>query len=220
MNPAAGVQTTAAAVEAPRNSSPPAIALETLAHELRQPLSAIESIAYYLGLVLAKDDHRAREQVSRLRQLVEQSNWILSSGLQLADETPLAPEPLDLGELITQAVASSGWQGDPQPQLDLGELRLVHLDPGRGRLLLENLLTLFRQLSSHAHPMRLATTQAESGVCLDISTSLPGYRSESSLGPGCMLSLASARRVVAAHRGTCDFEVNPVTGIVMRVVLP
>ncbi len=83
MSSATGVQTVAAVPEA--QSLPAAVVLETIAHELRQPLSAIESIAYYLSLVLPRDGGPAREQAARLQQLVEQSNWILTSALQLAD---------------------------------------------------------------------------------------------------------------------------------------
>ena len=83
MSSATGVQTVAAAPKT--QSSAAAVALETIAHELRQPLSAIESIAYYLSLVLPRDGGPAREQAARLQQLVEQSNWILTSALQLAD---------------------------------------------------------------------------------------------------------------------------------------
>jgi signal transduction histidine kinase len=220
MNPAAGVQTTAAAVQAQQQSPSPAMALQAIAHELRQPLSAIESIAYYLSLVLPKDDRRAREQVSRLQQLVEQSNWILNSGLQLADETPLAPQPLDLAELITQAVASTALQGDPHPQLDLAEqLPLVRLDPGRGRVLIENLLALFQQLASRAHPVCLKASRTESGVGVAITTASPGYRSEASLGVGCALSLASARRVVEAHHGTFQLEVDAIRGVSLMMLL-
>src|ERR1700693_691269 len=98
MSSAAGVPTVAAALDA--QSSSPAVDLQTLAHELRQPLSAIESIAYYLNLALPRDSHPARKQARRLQQLVEQSNWILTCALQLADTTPLAPRPLDLEALI------------------------------------------------------------------------------------------------------------------------
>jgi signal transduction histidine kinase len=220
MNPATGVQPTAAAVPAQPRSSPAALALQTIAHELRQPLSAIESIAYYLSLVLARDDHRAREQVSRLQQLVEQSNWILSSGLHLVDETPLAPEPVDLEELITQALASSASHGDPDPQLDLaGQLPPVRLDPGRGRVLIESLLGLFRQLSNHVHPICLKTSRTEAGVGLAITTASPGYRSEASLGLGCGLSLASARRIVEAHNGTFHLEVDAGKGVSLMLIL-
>ena len=223
MNSAAGVQTAAAAAEA-RHPTSDATALQAIAHELRQPLSAIESIGYYLGLVLPKTDHRAREQAARLQELVEQSNWILTCGLQLADETPLAPEPLDLEELITQTATTRAFHGNPDLSLTLaGGLPLVQMDPGRGRALIENLLMLFGRLSDEAHPVQLATSLAQSGltqsgVCVTLATAVPGYRSESSFGAGCRLSLASARRTVAAHRGTFDLEVNPGTGIVLTLV--
>jgi signal transduction histidine kinase len=219
MNSAAGVQTMAVA-EAHQLTSH-AMALQAIAHELRQPLSAIESIAYYLGLVLPKADHRSRQQAARLQELVEQSNWILTCGLQLADETPLAPEPLDLEELITQTAAARASYGDPYLDLTLaGALPLIQMDPGRGRALIENLLLLFERLSDGAHPVHLATSPTPTGVCLALTTAVPGYQSELSFGPGCCLSLASARRTVAAHRGTFDLEVNAAAGVVLKVVLP
>src|ERR1700686_10155 len=99
MSTLAGAQSAATSL----NVLPP-MALQMIAHELRQPLSAIESIAYSLGLILPPGDDRARGPVARLQQLVEQSNWILICGLQLADQTPLAPVPLDLQQLIRQAI--------------------------------------------------------------------------------------------------------------------
>jgi len=217
MNSAAGVQTTAAA-EAHQLTSH-AMVLQAIAHELRQPLSAIESISYYLGLVLPRSDHRLRDQASRLQELVEQSNWILTCGLQLADDTPLALERLDLEELITQTASTRASHGDGYVHLALaGGLPLIQMDPGRGRSLMENLFLLFERLSDEAHPVHLATSLAPTGVCVTLTAAMPGYRSELSFGPGCCLSLASARRTVAAHGGTFDLEVNPTAGIVLKVI--
>ncbi len=47
-----------------------------LAHELRQPLSAIESLAYYLELT-AESDH-IRCQLQRIRLMVDRANQILA----------------------------------------------------------------------------------------------------------------------------------------------
>ena len=219
MSSAAGVQTVAAAPET--QASLPAVDLQTIAHELRQPLSAIESIAYYFSLALPRDSRPARKQARRLQQLVEQSNWILTSALQVADNTPLAPQPLNLEELIIQTVNARTAHGDPRIHLELaGGLPLVNLDPGRGRILFENLLTLFRQLASDLHPVRVTTAAEEGGVALGITTSIPGYRSEASLGPGCSLSIHSACRVVEAHGGTFDIRVDGESGVSLNVVLP
>ncbi len=214
MSSATGVQTVAAVPET--QSLPAAVVLETIAHELRQPLSAIESIAYYLSLVLPRDGGPAREQAARLQQLVEQSNWILTSALQLADRAPLAPLLVNLETLVTQVVA-----GDSAIRLELaGGLPLVRLDPGRGRALLENLLLLFRQVARDLHPVRMRTARSDGGVLLAIATAVPGYRSEVGLGPGCGLSIESARRVVALHGGTFHIHVDAVSGVGVEVVLP
>ncbi len=219
MSFAAGVQTVAAAPGT--QASSPAVDLQTIAHELRQPLSAIESIAYYLSLALPRDSRPARKQARRLQQLVEQSNWILTSALQLADETPLAPLPVNLEELIIQTVNSCAVQGEPRIHLELaGGLPLVNLDPGRGRALLENLLTLFRQLASDLHPIRVTTANGEGGVSFGIATAIPGYRSEASLGPVCSLSIQIARRVIEGHGGTLSIHVEAARGVSLMVVLP
>jgi len=214
MSTATGVQSVAAVPEA--QSSVAVVALGTIAHELRQPLSAIESIAYYLSLVLPRDGGSAREQAGRLQQLVEQANWILTSALQLADAAPLAPQLMDLGVLVTQVTG-----GDSAIRLDLAAgLPMVRLDPGRGRALLENLLLLFRQVASDLHPVRVSTAKIDGGVVLAFATAVPGYRSKGSLGPGCGLSLESARRVVALHGGGFSIHVDAVSGVGVEVVLP
>ena len=219
MSSAAGVQTVAAAPET--HGSLPAVDLQTIAHELRQPLSAIESIAYYLSLALPRDSRPARKQARRLQHLVEQSNWILTSALQLADETPYVPQPLNLEELIIQSVNVRRAEGEPRVHLELaGGLPLVSLDPGRGRMLIENLLTLFRQVASDLHPVRVNTAAGEGGVSFGIACAIPGYRSEASLGPGCSLSIQSARRVVQAHGGSFDIHVDAISGVSLKVVLP
>jgi signal transduction histidine kinase len=204
------------------NTVSPKIALNTIAHELRQPLGTIESIAYYLTLVLAPGDNRAREQVVRVQQLIQQSSWILTCGLQLSDETPLAPEPVDLGELITQIVSRRASHGDTRPRLNLaGKLPLVMLDPARGSALIENLLLLCL-LASEAHPVQVRTSVGHDGrgALLEVSTSVPGYRSEGVLGPGSALGLECARRIVAAHSGSLLVEVDPASGIRLQAVLP
>ena len=219
MSSAAGVQTVAAVPET--QASSPAVDLQTIAHELRQPLSAIESIAYYLSLALPRESRPARKQARRLQQLVEQSNWILTCALQLADNAPCAPQLLNPEELIIQTVNTCTAQGDPRIHLELaGGLRLVNLDPGRARTLLENLFTLFRQLASELHPIRVTTAAGEGGVSLGIATAIPGYRSEASLGPGCNLSIQSARRVVEGHGGTLSIHVDATSGVSLKVVLP
>jgi signal transduction histidine kinase len=71
--------------EAAEGVTAPVDILGTVAHELRQPLSNIEAIAYYLTLVLPKGDRKIQEQVERIRELVQQTNEILSNSVRQAD---------------------------------------------------------------------------------------------------------------------------------------
>jgi signal transduction histidine kinase len=194
--------------------------LRAIAHEIRQPLSTIESIAYYLSLALPDND-KHREQLARVQQLVEQSNWILSNGLGLADSRGAKPEPIDIEELITQTISARPASIDLPVVCDLAaEPPLVELDPDYGRELIENLLGLFRQIATEAHPARLRTSNGALGVEVEVSTAAPGYRSTASLPPGSALSLNCARRIATMHGGSLTDSIDPVSGIRVRVMLP
>jgi signal transduction histidine kinase len=203
----------------PEAESSPADMLRAIAHEIRQPLSAIESIAYYLSLALPEND-KQREQLARLQQLVEQSNWILSNGLGLVDARRAAPETIDVEELLTAAI-SGRPASDPPVECELtAGLRLVQLDPGHGRALIENILELFRLVATAMHPVRLRTSATLNGVAIDVSSAVRGYRSVASLPPGSALSLDCARRVAEMHGGSCNYWIDPAGGIRVRVMLP
>ena len=53
-----------------------------LVHDLRQPLSAIESIAYYLELTIPPDQVQTRVYVSRLQELVMEASTTLSAAVR------------------------------------------------------------------------------------------------------------------------------------------
>lgn len=185
------------------------IALRDLAHELRQPLSTIEAIAYYLALVLPHDE-KTQEHLDRLQRLVEQSNWILSNSLHLADGAAPAPECIDLEEILTEAAVSHSAL-----RFELAGDCLIHADPSQARVLIENLLTLFRQIATETHPALVRTSRHARGVLLEIETGAPGFRSIA----GGVLSLNCARRIAEAHSGSLDVCVE--TGRVrLQVVLP
>jgi signal transduction histidine kinase len=227
MSPVAGIS-------AAPSAAPEKVArdvLHNIAHELRQPLSAIESIAYYLTLILPQGDDKVHDQLHQLQQLVEQSDWILSNGLHLAEPLAVSPEVLDFEELLTEFISSRGWPPERLPLLQLGRnLPLVRVDPGLGRALVGNLLMLFRQLATESHPAVLRTgalpdeaqsgQTISSGIALEMETAAPGHVSEASLGPGGILSLESARKIAAAHGGSLECAIDPMAGIRVRVMLP
>jgi nitrogen-specific signal transduction histidine kinase len=72
-----------------RNLEPTAKeAIGDLAHELRQPLSSIEAIAYYLEMTLPADQCQARQYMRRVQQLVDQAESILGRAVSTARKPP------------------------------------------------------------------------------------------------------------------------------------
>jgi hypothetical protein len=61
---------------------------------LRQPLSNIEAIAYYLSMILPPGEEKIQAQLARIRELVEQSNSILSTAIASALSPAAPPQPM------------------------------------------------------------------------------------------------------------------------------
>ena len=55
--------------------------LQIIAHELRQPLSSIEAIAYYLEMTLPAEQAQARQYMRKLQQLVDEASAVLDSAV-------------------------------------------------------------------------------------------------------------------------------------------
>jgi len=58
--------------------------LSSLAHDLRQPLSNIEAIVYHLATILPQNDHKVQAHLERIRELVQETDQILSDSLREA----------------------------------------------------------------------------------------------------------------------------------------
>ncbi len=79
--------------------------LRHLAHELRQPLSGIESIAYYLEMALDGENPQIVEQCDLLRQMVRHANWLLEDAA-LALKVGGECEPGSLGAALKRLGAA------------------------------------------------------------------------------------------------------------------
>ena len=58
--------------------------LSLMAHDLRQPLSSIEAIVYHLSTILPRSDQKIQAHLRHIRELVQQTDEILSSSLREA----------------------------------------------------------------------------------------------------------------------------------------
>jgi light-regulated signal transduction histidine kinase (bacteriophytochrome) len=124
----------------------PCEVLRHVSHELRQPLGAIESIAYYLDIVLPHTETKARQQVRKLQLLVEQANGVLTDAARMLEKSGPRIAPNDLNELVTAYFADDAVREHTGVEMDLADgLPLAAFDPAQIRHLLGNLLRLVRR---------------------------------------------------------------------------
>ena len=202
-----------------------------LAHELRQPLSTIESIAYYLEIVLPRDSGKVRHQLEKLQQVVQQTSWILSDAVHFLQASPPSPQLVDLNELISESISESARGERVWAPTELsGGQALVRLDLEQGRHLVHNLLVFFRQLSGADSELKVRTSAVDGEVHLEVSSTAlecSVAELESMFEPfsphlpaGSGLALASVRRITEVHGARIEFHSGPERRISLLVAFP
>ena len=185
--------------------------IRNLAHELRQPLSALESIAFYLDLMLPQEDPKTRKQLRRLRQLVQQSDWAVSNAILTAGVVPLTLNTVNLADLVAEAATS--WAAEHSLRVGLvrpDSFRVQLLDEDQIRGLLRNILSFIRR-GSHASIV-VSATDTDAEVMIEAEEmQIPDFDS---------LSLSAIQKVVSVHRGTVRIEEGPEEARRVRVTLP
>jgi signal transduction histidine kinase len=170
--------------------------IRTLSHELRQPLSAIESIAYYLQLALPGCDPKIADQLARLRALVDQSNWILSDALLLAQQGSVHPEALDLDEMVSEFVMDESFCEGPHPSFDLNLASIpVWMDYQQARQMVKNVCRLFRLAARPNSVIQIQTRVLPNGSVLLKAQAAGPVIEQDDMPAGTSLSLACLQKI-------------------------
>ncbi len=206
-------------------------AFRHLAHQLRQPLSTIEAIAYYLSMTLPPRESKAIEQLEKMQLLVQEANVILSNAVHYFRAAPPHPVRIDLNDVVTDAMLEMRpWEGRPL-RFTRGEGPIpVEVDPAQAAHMVRNLLDYFRRISSGAESVELVTsaTEFEAGLTIRLAAS-DGADGELEslleldhphLGSGSGLAMASVRRIIDANGGCIFAQAQPAGGILLSVTFP
>lgn len=201
-----------------------------IAHELRQPLSAMEAIVYYLHLTIT-DDPRARAQIEKLRQLIEQSGAILSDAVHYLQSAPVRTERRDLHEALAECLSRLVTLDQSAIELDLADpFPLVRFDLTQLHHLISTALRFCLRAGRRVHPVEVSTHLEGHYAILCFSTHAPGLEItspedlflpfEEHPAAAAGLGLASVRRIAEAHGGSCRLSTVPNGRITLRVDLP
>jgi len=144
-------------------------------------------------------------------------------------------EPTDIGQLLTDSVASFRVQAD-SAGVELatvvdGVLPQLEIDPVRMREVLSNLLSNALRYTPRGGTVRVGASLSDGTVRISVRDSGPGiaaealphifdrfYKSDESRGAG--LGLAIAKSLVVAHGGEIDATSEVGHGTDMRFTLP
>lgn len=141
-----------------------------LAHELRQPLSGIESIAYYLEMVLGGAEPEIQQQCDRLRRMVQQAHWLLedSSLAMRAAGASLGGAPL--GEYLTRLGAECALHEERTLEMSVGvNVRAAWVPAAAAYQFCDHLIAFFLGPAQAPDPI-LVTLKEEGGrVVLEVS---------------------------------------------------
>ena len=209
----------------------PATVVRHIAHELRQPLSTIESIAFYLDLVLPRTEAKARRHLGKLQQEVQRINWILTDAIHFLHAARPSLQPLDLSEVVAKSVSEWTSEEGARVRLDLQRaLPLVDLDLEQIQHLLRNLLAFFQHVAAPAAAMDFRTCRRDGGIALAVSTTASDCAGDDvrvlfepfddSLPAGSGLKLASVRRIAEAHGAQVEVQSGASGEVSLAVVFP
>jgi signal transduction histidine kinase len=207
----------AAAAAAEKPVYEPAEIVRYLAHELRQPLSTIESIAFYVEMVLPRTEGKARRQLGKLQQQVHQINWILTDAIHFLQAAPLRLQLLDLSEVISKSL--SEWDVEDEAgvclRLESG-LEPVWLDFEQTQHMLRNIVAFFGRICRPGRSIVIRTYAGDCETVLEMTAATVRYPAEevapffepfgSRLPGGSGLGLASVRRIAEAHRARVELQ--------------
>lgn len=217
--------------------------ISTVSHELRTPLTSIRGAlgllsSGILGAVNEKASNLLRIALSNSDRLVRLINDILDLERIQSGREPLAFRPVQLAELVRQAIDGM------QPVADAAGVQLIHdttqvevaADTDRMLQVLTNLLSNAVKFSPPNSTVSIMLRPGTTGVTLSVidhGRGIPADKLEAIFGRfeqvdasdsrqkgGSGLGLAICRSIVMQHSGRIWAERNPLRGSTFRVFLP
>lgn len=203
----------------------------SIAHELRNPLSVIESSVYLLRRRIA-DDPRAKRHLDKITAQVETSGGIITDLLEMTRDRPPARKPVPVKTLFDETEQSVHISSNVTLTRECPEGLEVQVEP---RLVVRALVNLVQNANGALDGRGGAVTmQAErepdGGVSISVLDDGPGFSPEMlarALEPlvtesrgGVGLGLALVHRICERHGATVEVANRPEGGARVSMTWP
>lgn len=175
-------------------------ALLHLAHELRQPLSALESIAYYLQLTHAGGSS-VSPHVDRVQHLVDHANWVLSDMLNILQASTPAPAVVETAELVRD-VLEEGWLTEGLAiKHQEEELPQVFFDCEQLRHLFRTVLYFLRAVIGQPREVAMTFAQRAGSLRVEFLAMAPSISLDALYPPLASKGLLACKHIAAQNGG-------------------
>ncbi|MCS7025889.1 MAG: hypothetical protein NZV14_13890 [Bryobacteraceae bacterium] len=201
-----------------------------LAHELRQPLSTIESSAFYLQVLLQNHPNASiTSHLSRIQAGVQHLDWILADFVHYLCSIEPKPQLVDLCEILGGILAEPPFANASEIVFTASDSPiLVLLDPAHAQHLVRTAIHVFRQLAAGDQPLRIQLASEGESVLFEVSVSVSRWEGDGGnlfkpfsphVPSGLGLAFASVQTICEKHRG-CARLLAEQKGLRLQVRLP
>ncbi|EMI57152.1 PAS domain S-box protein [Rhodopirellula sallentina] len=203
----------------------------SIAHELRNPLGALRTAAYYLKNYGLNDDGKSTRFLDVIDRQTGRADQIINNLLEMTRAKEPVTERVDLREILDEAISSTeGVSGvkvsivlDPDPFV-------FHVDAGQFRQVISNLIRNAVQAMGGKGELSFSATCRDSVNVICVRDSGPGIPQKlrdnlfeplvTSKVTGTGLGLSICRQIVQRHGGQIEVVENETPGACFRISLP
>jgi PAS domain S-box-containing protein len=201
-----------------------------IAHELRNPLSAVRMAVYYLLRTVPEEESKSREYLGMIDEEAQQAEQIITDLTAMSRGAPPEKKPVALDQIVAEArgrvnpPAGIQWHEQYQPQP-----LVVSIDPAQFEFVLKNLfvnaLAALRQ-SGTISVVGKRTEEGDEILVADDGSGIPPEAREhvfewlySTKSSGMGIGLALCQQIIESHGGTIELADAP-RGTTFRIRLP
>ena len=208
-----------------------------IAHELRNPLSAIKQSIFFLNRILEKNrsescGSKVKEHLELINKEIDESERVISDMLQSTKINPLEKERTDLGSIILEVFDRRPIEKNIKLNINLHpEPFLIWADPLQMRQVFTNLLTNAAQAISKDGIITVSAKMANSSKkhLINIQDNGPGIAPDNlgkvfeplytSKPKGIGLGLSLCKQIIENHGGTITMTSKEGKGTTVNIEL-